>query len=211
MRRFYLKYSDLGIYSKVSQFLSEIYRINIKIPPKRRTHDDDASGSDAGSDFSAPAPAPAKRVRKSSGTTASAPASHTLESLLALPHDELAKYAYDLQTQLSTLQQSGGSGGEVWSDDKVAERAKKTRDTGTTKWSYTGIVPHEDVFYKLFGFEKPKKAWKQKKIDMADFEEKIGYISNSIRYNNLRITGDGVKVHWDQEEKTFKLTGTYGL
>ncbi|CAD0020019.1 unnamed protein product [Aureobasidium pullulans] len=166
------------------------------MPPKRRTHDDDASGSDAGSDFSAPAPAPAKRVRKSSGTTASAPASHTLESLLALPHDELAKYAYDLQTQLSTLQQSGGSGGEVWSDDKVAERAKKTRD---------------DVFYKLFGFEKPKKAWKQKKIDMADFEEKIGYISNSIRYNNLRITGDGVKVHWDQEEKTFKLTGTYGL
>ncbi|THW77004.1 hypothetical protein D6D19_02633 [Aureobasidium pullulans] len=175
-----------------------------------------------------PAPAPAKRVRKSSGTTASAPASHTLESLLALPHDELAKYAYDLQTQLSTLQQSGGSGGEVWSDDKVAERAKKTRDvcaaeikkqmkwqpsckTGTTKWSYTGIVPHEDVFYKLFGFEKPKKAWKQKKIDMADFEGKIGYISNSIRYNNLRITGDGVKVHWDQEEKTFKLTGTYGL
>ena len=126
-----------------------------------------------------------------------APASHTLESLLTLPHDELAKHAYDLQTQLSTLQQSGGSGGEVWSDDKVAERAKKTRDvcaaeikkqmkwqpsckTGTTKWSYIGIVPHEDVFYKLFGFEKPKKAWKQKKIDMADFEEKIGYISNSV-------------------------------
>lgn len=52
--------------------------------------------------------------------------------------------------------------------------------TGTTKWSYTGIVPHEDVFYKLFGFEKPKKAWKQKKIDMADFEGKIGYISNSV-------------------------------
>ena len=36
MRRFYLKYSDLGIYSKVSQFLSEIYRINIKMPPKRK-------------------------------------------------------------------------------------------------------------------------------------------------------------------------------
>lgn len=104
-----------------------------------------------------------------------------------------------------------------------------TCKTGTTKWSYTGLVPHEDVFYKLFGFEKPKKAWKQKKIDIGDFENKdrlhqqFGRIpelgsdksgevltSRQIRYN-LRITGDAVKVHWDQEEKTFKLSGTYGL
>ncbi|KAK5693015.1 hypothetical protein LTR97_010491 [Elasticomyces elasticus] len=60
---------------------------------------------------------------------------------------------------------------------------------GTTKWSYNGLVPHEDVFYKLFRFEKPKKTWKVKKIDR----------------------GADVKVHWDQEEKTFKLNGTYGL
>lgn len=53
--------------------------------------------------------------------------------------------------------------------------------TGTTKWSYTAKVPHEDVFYRLFGFEKPKKAWKQKKIDMADFEKSIGEITNSVR------------------------------
>lgn len=43
------------------------------------------------------------------------------------------------------------------------------------------MVPHEDVFYRLFGFEKPKKAWKQKKIDMADFEKSIGEITNSVR------------------------------
>jgi len=53
---------------------------------------------------------------------------------------------------------------------------------GNTKWSYTGIVPHEDVFYKLFGFEKPKKPWKQKAIDMADFQQHIGSITASVSF-----------------------------
>jgi hypothetical protein len=53
---------------------------------------------------------------------------------------------------------------------------------GSTKWSYIGIVPHEDVFYKLFGFEKPKKPWKQKKIDMNDFENSIDHISASVSF-----------------------------
>lgn len=56
---------------------------------------------------------------------------------------------------------------------------------GNTKWSYTGIVPHEDVFYKLFEFEKPKKPWKQKKIDMVDFENSIGDISASVSRTQL--------------------------
>ncbi|KAI4725386.1 hypothetical protein E4T49_06855 [Aureobasidium sp. EXF-10728] len=192
--------------------------------PKRRIRDDDASGSEGNSDVS---PAPAKRARVTKKPSAQAP--HTLETLLALSYDELAKHAFNLQNQLSALQQGGsGSSGEVWTEEKIAQRAKKTRDVcaaeikkqmkwqpsckkGSTKWSYTGIVPHEDVFYKLFGFEKPKKPWKQKAIDMVDFEQRIGDISASIRYNTLNLTGDSVKVHWDQDEKTFKLTGTYGL
>ncbi|CAD0091866.1 unnamed protein product [Aureobasidium vineae] len=202
------------------------------MPPKRRTRDDDAYGSEGNSDVS---PAPAKRVRVSkkqlqfnNSIAASAPGLHTLESLLALSHDELAKHALDLQNQLSALQQGGsGSSGEVWSEEKIAERAKKTRDVcaaeikkqmkwqpsckGSTKWSYTGIVPHEDVFYKLFGFEKSKKPWKQKAIDTVDLEQYIGDISAPIRYNTLNLTGNSVKVHWDQDENTLKLTGTYGL
>ncbi|KAG9554812.1 hypothetical protein KCU71_g10775, partial [Aureobasidium melanogenum] len=193
------------------------------MPPKRRTRDENASGSEDNSDFS---PAPSKRARVSDKS-----ASHTLESLFALSHEDLAKHAFDLQVQLSALQQSGSgaSPGEVWSEEKIAERAKKTRDVcaaeikkqmkwqpsckkGSTKWSYTGIVPHEDVFYKLFGFEKPKKPWKQKKIDMNDFENSIDHISASIRYGSLRLTGDGVKVNWDQDEKTFKFgTAEYGV
>lgn len=121
--------------------------------------------------------------------------------MLALSHDELAKHALDLQNQLSALQQGGSSAsvGEVWTDEKITERASKTRDVcskeikkqmkwqpsckqGKTKWDYTGIVPHEEVFYKLFGFEKPKKPWKQKAIDMVDFEQRIGVISASVSF-----------------------------
>jgi hypothetical protein len=168
--------------------------------------------------------------------------------LLALSHDELAKHALDLQNQLSAVPQAGSSAsaGEVWTEDKIAERARKTRDVcsteirkqmkwqpsckkGSTKWSYSGMVPHEDVFYKLFRLEKPKKPWKQKAIDMSDFNQSIGAITSTvsltlllqnskkytdfvqIRYGCLSLTGDSVKVHWDQDEKTFKLTGTYGL
>lgn len=37
---------------------------------------------------------------------------------------------------------------------------------------------HEDEEYE----EKPKKLWKQKKIDMADFENSIDHISASARF-----------------------------
>ncbi|KAI4841821.1 hypothetical protein E4T44_07666 [Aureobasidium sp. EXF-8845] len=172
----------------------------------------------------------AQDVQSDAIKAASAPAPHTLESLLALSHDDLAKYALDLQNQPSAVPQGGSSAspGEVWTEDKIAERARKTRDVcsteirkqmkwqpsckkGSAKWSFTGIVPHEDVFYKLFRLEKPKKPWKQKAIDMSDFNQAIGAITSTIRYGSLSITGESVKVHWDQDEKTFKLAGTYGL
>jgi hypothetical protein len=143
----------------------------------------------------------AREVQSDIIKAASAPAPHTLESLLALSHDDLAKYALDLQNQLSAVPQAGSSAsaGEGWTEDKIAERARKTRDVcsteirkqmkwqpsckkGSTKWSYTGIVPHEDVFYKLFRMEKPKKAWKQKSIDMNDFIQAIGAITASVSY-----------------------------
>lgn len=51
---------------------------------------------------------------------------------------------------------------------------------GSTKWSYTGLLPNEDVFFKVIGIEKGNKGWKTKKIDLKDFEEKIGYIHASV-------------------------------
>ncbi|KAH0349048.1 hypothetical protein KCU83_g5621, partial [Aureobasidium melanogenum] len=167
-------------------------------PTESRTRDENASGPEDNSDFS---PAPSKRARVSEKS-----ASHILKSLLALSHEDLARNAFDLQVQLSALQQSGsGASSETKKQMKWQPSCKK----GSTKWSCTGIMPHEDVFYKLFELEKPKKPRKQKKIDMNDFENSIDHIR--IRYGSLRLTGDGVKVNWDQDEKTFKLSGAYGL
>ncbi|BGP38663.1 hypothetical protein JCM10450v2_002613 [Rhodotorula kratochvilovae] len=85
---------------------------------------------------------------------------------------------------------------------------------GTTKWSYSGVVPRQEVFYSLFGFEIPKtksKMWKQKKLSSDDFEKAIGYITASIRYGSLRITSQTITLHWDAENNQFTLKGTYGL
>ncbi|GAA6004839.1 uncharacterized protein JCM10292_002535 [Rhodotorula paludigena] len=118
-----------------------------------------------------------------------------------------------------------------WTDEQVKAKAKQVADLalkgikssmkwqptckkGTTKWSYTGVVPRHDVFYTLFGFEEPKtksKMWKQKKLEMRDFEKAIGCISVSIRYGSLSVTGQTVMLHWDAENSQFTLKGTYGL
>lgn len=144
-----------------------------------------------------------------------------------MPHDELAAYAFSLQSQSSSSTTTPASA-ETWTADQIAARAEKSRDlavaaikkqmkwqptckTGTTKWVYEGMVPHEDVFYKLFDFEKPKKAWKVKKMDVWEFKGAFRGTEASIRYNTLRITGKEVRVVWDGQEKTFKVSGTYGL
>jgi len=187
-------------------------------PPGRAS---DASSASA-SAFAETAPVPKKaRTQRSQTTT------HTLSSLLALPHQD--EYALSLQ---NSAPQSNGSttvaSSDVWTEEKIAERAVRTRNiciteikkqmkwqpsckTGKTKWSYTGMVPHEDVSYKLFRFEQPKKAWKVKKIPMGDFYQIFGSIDASVRYNTLSITGEEVRLNWDGEEETFKLAGTYGL
>ncbi|GAA6036883.1 hypothetical protein JCM8097_006332 [Rhodosporidiobolus ruineniae] len=120
---------------------------------------------------------------------------------------------------------------ENWSDEKVAEQAKKIKQAafkaiksamkwqpsckkGSTRWSYEGVVPSHAVFYKLFNFPVPTKKkdmWKQKKLTMEQMEDSIGCPDASIRYGSLSITGDTVTLTWHPDDNTFKLTGTYGL
>ena len=151
----------------------------------------DAESDVSDDDFATSASAPKKRQTQTHLNT------HTLESLLSMPHEELAAHALSLQNQAS--QQTNGNGAEAaWTDEKITERAKKTRDickagierqlkwqpsckAGTTKWSYTGPVPHEDVSYKLFQFEKPKKPWKVKKISRSELDEILRGVSASVR------------------------------
>jgi hypothetical protein len=82
---------------------------------------------------------------------------------------------------------------------------------GRTKWSYEGVAPNREVFCSMFSFETAGKPFKQKKITVSEFGKLFGDISASCRYNYLRITGENVNVHWSEEDKVFRVLGTYGI
>jgi hypothetical protein len=46
---------------------------------------------------------------------------------------------------------------------------------------------------------------------VEDLDRLLGSISVSCHYNNLRITGENVNVHWNEAENSFKMSGTYGI
>jgi len=144
--------------------------------------------------------------------------------LRSLSKEELISHIITLQ---SCVKKSPGATQE-WTAEKVAERAEKLRSIcaneikkqmkwqpsckkGNTKWSYTGVVPTQQVFYKLFGFPMDSKPWKQRKIPRAEFVRAVGHIGASVRYNDLRITSEQINIKWSQEENTFTLSGTYGI
>ncbi|KAF1812947.1 hypothetical protein P152DRAFT_331654 [Eremomyces bilateralis CBS 781.70] len=148
----------------------------------------------------------------------------TLRQLQSMPLDDLAEYAFSLQEQLAARPPAP----PPLSDEELEAKAVQLIDIcrreikkqmkwqpsckrGTTKWSYQGMVPNEDVFYRMVRIEKGNKGWKKKQMPMADFRRRFGHVEASIRYGTLMITGDHVNVQWDPEEKTFKLSGTYGL
>ena len=52
---------------------------------------------------------------------------------------------------------------------------------GSSRWSYESVVPHEDVFFAAFELEKgDKKAWKQKKMSLKEFQDVVGELSANV-------------------------------
>ena len=87
---------------------------------------------------------------------------------------------------------------DVWTPQKIAERAHKMKEicrkeikkqmkwqpsckTGTTKWSYTGIVPTYEVFREMINEQPFARPWKLSKISTRQFEEQFGSIQASVR------------------------------
>jgi hypothetical protein len=48
------------------------------------------------------------------------------------------------------------------------------------------------------------------KIPVGDFHEKVGHPVGKVRYALLDITSPEVNFRWSPEERTFKVTATYG-
>uniref|UniRef100_A0A0W0G2F9 Uncharacterized protein n=1 Tax=Moniliophthora roreri TaxID=221103 RepID=A0A0W0G2F9_MONRR len=196
------------------------------MPPRKRPISDD-EGSDSNfepstSNTVTAAKKPRTIKAKSSASTASA--MKALSELEAMSHTDLASYAFDLQTQLSQRAAVSGSGEFQWTPEKISERVAKTRDICAAeikkqmKWQpsckqISSQFGHPFTLKSsdLFGIEKGGKAWKIKKVPLSDFQNRVGWITASIRYGSLRLTGAEVRIGWNKEEKTFTLGGTYGL
>ena len=101
----------------------------------------------------------------------------------------------------SALKESSGNASKekavAWTPEKIAERAQEVREIcgkeikkqmkwqppckkGTTKWSYTGVVPTQDVFRKVMCEDTNANFWKMKKISTYDFAEPFGHIHTSV-------------------------------
>ncbi|KAF4634149.1 hypothetical protein G7Y89_g3965 [Cudoniella acicularis] len=164
----------------------------------------------------------------------------TKEKLETVPQETLVNYILDLQnayreieSALSILQAQPAAlkpslTKEAEDPDKIEKQIEKLADmmssgikkqmkwqpsckTGGKQWTYSAMVPSEAVFYKLFNMQEPKKAWKQKKISLGDFQAITGYLEASIRYGSLRITSNDITLKWDKDEGSFAVSGLYGL
>nr|GAT53382.1 predicted protein [Mycena chlorophos] len=85
---------------------------------------------------------------------------------------------------------------------------KPSCKTGSAKWSYDGACTDPAVFAAMLELSAPPK-WKMHKYTTDEFQNIMGDIYSSVRYDTLRLTG-GVNVRYQADEGTFKFSGSYG-
>ncbi|KAJ3490750.1 hypothetical protein NLI96_g1219 [Meripilus lineatus] len=134
---------------------------------------------------------------------------------------ELAQYARDLEGQVA----SGSTAAPQKTKEQIEAEVEKLRraanagirkqmgwkpscKTGSAKWAYDGICSDPIVFGALMGLDGPP-TWKTKKFPRDDFEDLLGAISASVRYDVLEITSKDVNVRWSDSGE-FKFSGSYG-
>ncbi|KAK7696161.1 hypothetical protein QCA50_000812 [Cerrena zonata] len=131
----------------------------------------------------------------------------------------LAQYARSLEGQVASLMPQPKSAEEL---DDAMEKIRKAAaagikkqmgwkpscKTGTAKWVYDGVCPDADVFGRLMGLSGPP-TWKTKKLTVDEFEDLLGSIHGSVRYDTLYLKGN-VNIRWSDSGE-FKFSGTYGV
>ncbi|KAL0950181.1 hypothetical protein HGRIS_010174 [Hohenbuehelia grisea] len=133
---------------------------------------------------------------------------------------QLARYARGLEDTIAASKPKEKSPQEVAAAAEKLRNAaasgikkqmtwKTTCKTGSAKWMYDGVCSDPAVFGAMLGLDGPPK-FKTKKMTVTEFQDAMGYITASVRYDDLSISGATVNVHWKPDEGTFKLSGTYG-
>ncbi|KAJ7083985.1 hypothetical protein B0H15DRAFT_849649 [Mycena belliarum] len=85
---------------------------------------------------------------------------------------------------------------------------KPSCKTGGAKWSFDGVCADPIVFGAMLNLSAAPK-WKMHKYTVPEFEECMGSIGASVRYDTLHLCGN-VNVRYQAEEGTFKMSGSYG-
>jgi hypothetical protein len=82
--------------------------------------------------------------------------------------------------------------------------------TGKARFVHEGHIEDERIFKAMFGLPDAhnKKMFKMTRMDFADV---VGCPQGKVRYSLLEITGADVNIRWIAEEKTLKVSGTYGV
>ncbi|EJD52271.1 hypothetical protein AURDEDRAFT_99086 [Auricularia subglabra TFB-10046 SS5] len=86
---------------------------------------------------------------------------------------------------------------------------KPSCKTGGAKLSYSAVLVDDRVLPLMLGM-KATDRFKAKRMTHEEFEEKVGSIEGSVRYDTLYLKGN-VNIKWDQEGNTYSLSGTYGV
>ncbi|KAF8076719.1 hypothetical protein FPV67DRAFT_1406546 [Lyophyllum atratum] len=86
---------------------------------------------------------------------------------------------------------------------------KPSCKTGSARWTYDGVCADPAVFGAFLGLDGPP-TFKTKKMPKDEFEDLMGDLEVSIRYDTLKITSTDVNIHWKAAEGTFKCSGSYG-
>jgi hypothetical protein len=82
--------------------------------------------------------------------------------------------------------------------------------TGKARFVYEGQIEDERIFRAMLGLPG-KHEKKMFKMSAGDFHDNVGKPWDSVRYATLKITSSDVNIRWTPEEKTFKVSGTYGV
>jgi len=85
---------------------------------------------------------------------------------------------------------------------------KPSAKTGSARWTYDGVCPDPNVFGAMLNLDGPPK-FKATKMAPDEFQELIGDLDVSIRYDVLRLKSD-VNIQWKPDQGTFKFSGSYG-
>ncbi|KAK4695135.1 hypothetical protein P7C71_g2559, partial [Lecanoromycetidae sp. Uapishka_2] len=170
---------------------------------------------------------PAK-TKTSKATSPSVTPSYTVSELELLSHAEIVAYALSLQKQLAASKKSPSTQSQELSPEDLGKKVEHLRTlmvrqikkamtwkpsckTGSATFSQDFVVQNPQIIKKLFAgvIKDNGKDWKIKKISSEDFEDAIGDIDASVRYDRLELTSD-ITVRWDVENSTMKCSGKYG-